>query len=78
MEKIWLKNYPTGVPAEININDYASLADLFNESCERHASSTAYISMGQSLSYAQLHEAARHFAAWLQEQGATRARALPS
>ncbi len=72
MEKIWLKNYPTGVPAEININDYASLADLFNESCERHASSTAYISMGQSLSYAQLHEAARHFAAWLQEQGATR------
>lgn len=72
MEKIWLKNYPKGVPAEINIDDYASLAELFNESCERYASSTAYISMGQSLSYAQLHEAARRFAAWLQEQGATR------
>lgn len=72
MEKIWLKNYPKGVPAEINIDDYASLAELFNESCERYASSSAYISMGQSLSYAQLHEAARRFAAWLQEQGATR------
>ncbi|HBP30577.1 MAG: AMP-binding protein [Advenella sp.] len=72
MEKIWLKNYPKGVPAQINIDDYASLAELFNESCKRYASSTAYISMGQSLSYAQLHEAARRFAAWLQEQGATR------
>ncbi|MGO1767493.1 MAG: AMP-binding protein, partial [Advenella sp.] len=72
MEKIWLKNYPKGVPAEINVDDYASLADLFNESCERFADSTAYISMGQSLSYAQLHESARRFAAWLQAQGATR------
>lgn len=72
MEKIWLKNYPKGVPAQINIDDYASLAELFDESCKRYASSTAYISMGQSLSYAQLHEAARRFAAWLQEQGATR------
>ena len=72
MEKIWLKNYPKGIPAEIDMNDYASLAELFNESCERFAGSTAYISMGQSLSYAQLHEAARRFAAWLQAQGATR------
>lgn len=72
MEKIWLKNYPKGVPAEINIDDYASLAELFNESCERFADSTAYISMGQSLSYGQLHEAARKFAGWLQAQGATR------
>ena len=72
MEKIWLKSYPKGVPAEIDLNDYASLAELFNESCERFAGSTAYISMGRHLSYAQLHESARRFAAWLQAQGATR------
>ncbi len=72
MEKIWLKNYPKGVPAEINVDDYASLADLFNQCCERYAKSTAYISMGQSLTYAELHEQARRFAAWLQAQGAVR------
>lgn len=71
MEKIWLKNYPHGVPAEINIDDYASLVELFNQSCEQFAGSTAYISMGRSLSYAQLHDAACRFAAWLQANGAT-------
>ena len=69
MEKIWLKNYPQKVPAEIDPASYASLVQIFDESCQRYADKTAYISMGATLSYRQLDEQARNFAAWLQSIG---------
>jgi len=30
VEKIWLKSYPKGVPAEIDVNTYASVRDVFD------------------------------------------------
>lgn len=71
MERIWLEHYPEGVPADITDQAaaYASLTDLFEQSCERYAGNTAYISMGASLTYAQTLDKARAFAAWLQSQG---------
>ena len=35
MEKIWLKSYPKGVPAEINLDEFMSLVDLFDKTCEK-------------------------------------------
>jgi long-chain acyl-CoA synthetase len=71
MERIWLEHYPKGVPADITDQAaaYASLADLFEESCRRYAHNTAYISMGATMSYVRIHEKAQTFAAWLQSQG---------
>lgn len=71
MERIWLEHYPEGVPADITEQAaaYGSLADLFEESCERYANNVAYISMGATMTYAQTLVHARHFAAWLQSQG---------
>ncbi|WP_066454668.1 AMP-binding protein [Castellaniella caeni] len=71
MERIWLEHYPHGVPADITemAASYQSLADLFEESCRLYAHNTAYISMGASLSYTEVHQRAQHFAAWLQTQG---------
>ncbi|MGB3836914.1 AMP-binding protein [Castellaniella sp.] len=71
MEPIWLKHYPEGVPADITdqAEAYASLVDMFEESCRKYGNNTAYISMGVSLSYAQTHQKAQAFAAWLQSQG---------
>jgi long-chain acyl-CoA synthetase len=71
MEPIWLKHYPEGVPADITdqADAYASLVDMFEESCRKFGNNTAYISMGVSLSYAQTHQKAQAFAAWLQSQG---------
>ncbi|MGB3742641.1 MAG: AMP-binding protein [Castellaniella sp.] len=71
MEPIWLKHYPEGVPADITdqADAYASLVDMFEESCRKYGNNTAYISMGVSLSYAQTHQKAQAFAAWLQSQG---------
>lgn len=71
MERIWLDHYPPGVPADITdrANSYSSLVSLFEESCSRYAEKTAYISMGATMTYGQLDERSRHFAAWLQSIG---------
>ena len=69
MDKIWLKSYQAGVPAEIHPNEYASLVDLFNESCIKHANHTAYMNMGSALTYARVHQLSDQFAAYLQQQG---------
>ena len=69
MEKTWLKQYPAGVPAEIDVAQYASLADLLDESFRRYADRMAYKFMGKVVSFAQVDAASRAFAAWLQAQG---------
>jgi len=69
MEKIWLKQYPAGVPAEIDVQQYPSLVALIEESFRRYADRMAYKFMGKSISFRQVDEASRAFAAWLQTQG---------
>ncbi len=69
MEKIWIKNYPPGVPAEINPDEYASLVKLLDESCARFADLPAFTSMDKTISYAEYDRLARDFAAWLQGAG---------
>jgi long-chain acyl-CoA synthetase len=66
MKKIWLKNYPPGVPAQINPDEYQSLREMVDESCRQFAGRPAYTSMGRTLTYAQYQSRARDFAAWLQ------------
>ena len=50
----WIKQYPAGVPAEIDVTEFSSLVDLFDKGVGRFAERTAYISMGKSLSYREL------------------------
>ena len=69
MEKTWLKQYPAGVPAEIDVNQYASLVALLDESFTRFADRTAYKFMGKTITFRQVDEASRALAAWLQGQG---------
>ena len=68
MEKIWLKSYPPGVPAEIDASEFASLGDLFEKSCRRYASHTAYINMDKGITYAQLDRLTAQFGAYLQSE----------
>ena len=72
MNKVWLKNYPHGVPAEINSNEYSSLTTLFESSCRRFAQLDAFSSLGRTLSYAEFDSRARDFAAWLQQSAKLR------
>ncbi len=67
MHKPWLSQYPAGVPAEIDIQRFSSLADMLAASCTRFADLLAYSSMGSSISFRELDDASRAFAAWLQK-----------
>lgn len=69
MDKIWLKSYAKGVPAEIAPSRYPSLVAMVEESFSRFASKTAYISMGRELSYAELDQQSKAFAGYLQSIG---------
>ena len=68
MDKIWLKNYPPGVPAEINPDEYPSLKHMYEEACRNHAAQPAFSNMGRTLSYAEVDELSRRFGAWLQKE----------
>ncbi len=67
MEKIWLKEYPSGVPHEININEFSSLKDIIEKSCAKFSSNKAFTNFEKSITYAELEEQSRHFAAYLQK-----------
>jgi long-chain acyl-CoA synthetase len=67
MNKPWLAQYPAAVPAEIDFGPLASLNDVLAASCARFADRPAFHSMGTVMSFRQLDEASRAFAAWLQK-----------
>jgi long-chain acyl-CoA synthetase len=68
VDRIWLKSYPAGVPTDIDPGEYASLKDMFEEASAAYRNLPAYTNMGATLTYAQLDELSRAFAAWLQKK----------
>jgi long-chain acyl-CoA synthetase len=69
MDRIWLKSYPPGVPAEIDPSQLRSLKELLEKSCAEHAERVAFVQMDTALTYRRLDELSRAFAAWLQQAG---------
>jgi len=69
MEKVWLQHYPPGVPADIDINAYQSLIQLFEDSFTKFADRTAFVCMDRKLSYRELDQLSQQFAGFLQAQG---------
>jgi len=69
MEKIWLKHYPAGVPADIDPNKYQSIRDLFEESVASFSERPAYYCMGKEITFGELDRMSACFGAWLQAQG---------
>jgi len=52
-----------------DIDAYDSVVDLFNESVEKFRDKTAFISMGASITFGELDDYSKAFAAWLQASG---------
>jgi len=67
VEKIWLRDYPPDVPAEIDPDSVPSLKHLYEDAFRKHAASTAYSNMGRKLTYADIDAQSRRFGAWLQK-----------
>lgn len=66
MDKIWLKHYPQGVPAEIDPNQYSSLKHVFEAAFTKYRDRPAYTNMDVTLTYADIDAQSRAFGAWLQ------------
>jgi long-chain acyl-CoA synthetase len=69
MEKIWLKSYPEGVPAEIDSTQFRSITHLLEEAFRKYADRNAYVCMDKFLTYGELDKLSQRMAAWLQNKG---------
>ncbi len=69
MDRIWLNSYPSGVPATIDVGEYASVREVFEEACARYAARPAFTCMGKTISFAALDTLSAAFGAWLQGNG---------
>jgi long-chain acyl-CoA synthetase len=65
----WLKNYPSGVPVNINPDAYSSLVELFEETFEKYRKKPAFSCMGKELTFDQLDKQSKQFGAYLRSRG---------
>ena len=66
MNRFWLASYPEGVPPDIDPGRHPSLKDLIESSLREFKSLPAFSNMGATLSYGEVDELSRYFAAFLQ------------
>jgi long-chain acyl-CoA synthetase len=66
MERIWLSQYQAGVDPNVDVHAFRSLVHVFEDSAARFAGRTAFLSMGASITYAELDALSRNFGSFLQ------------
>lgn len=69
MEKPWLQNYPPGVPVNIDPNQYPRLLDMLEECFQKYRDLPAFVFMGKTLTFGQVDELSKTFAAYLHSRG---------
>lgn len=67
--KPWLQNYPAGVPANINPDEYGSLLEMFKDTFKKYADKPAFTCMGKSMTFKELDKKSQRFAAYLHSRG---------
>ncbi|MFQ5445435.1 MAG: AMP-binding protein [Saprospiraceae bacterium] len=68
-ERPWLKNYPKGIPANIDENAYPTLIDLLDDTFKKYAKKVAFSCMGKEMSFGQVDKYSKYFAAYLHSRG---------
>ncbi len=66
MEKVWLKSYPPGVPEEIEVDSYRSVADVFEQAIARFGDKPCFSNFGTTLSYDDMDRYTDELACYLQ------------
>ena len=64
--KPWLKNYPEGVSSNIDFDEFSSLVDMFEKTCDRFSSNKAFTNFGVSLTFIEIYEKSSILASFLQ------------
>lgn len=65
----WLKNYPTGVPANIDPGSYATVVDLLDETFRKYKDKAAFSCMGKEMTFGEVDRLSRQFGAYLHARG---------
>lgn len=65
LDRPWLQSYPKGVPAEIDVNEFHSVASVFDASVAKFRDRPAYSSFGKVLTYGETDALVEQFAAYL-------------
>jgi len=65
----WLPNYPSGVPANINPDEYQNLVEMFEQTFEKYRKLQAFTCMGKSITFDQLDKMSAQFGAYLLSRG---------
>jgi long-chain acyl-CoA synthetase len=66
VDKIWLRHYPAGIPAEIDADQFGAIPELLEKIAIKFADKPAFHNLGYTISYATLERLSRDFAAFLQ------------
>src|SRR5215213_10142171 len=64
----WFKHYPAGTPHEVKLYEYNSVTEIFEESCKKYKDKVAFENMGATLTFQQVDELSKNFAAYLQQE----------
>ncbi len=72
MERIWLKNYPPGVPENVDLDPQETLVSILERTCREHPERPAFTNFGSTITYRELDEASASLAAYLQACGLKR------
>lgn len=68
MSKPWLQSYPEGVPEEISIDEYASVADIFDQSVCKFENLPAYSNFGKAITYTEVKQFTSQLGAYLNNE----------
>ena len=69
IDRPWLKDYPAGVPADIDASKYPSLVALMEESFKKYEDRVAYSFMGKEITFGETNSLSQAFGAYLQGLG---------
>jgi long-chain acyl-CoA synthetase len=72
MDRIWLKHYPPGVPADIDASQYRSIVALMDESFAKFRAAKGYSFMGKEFTFGEVDDLSKALGAWLQSKNLPR------
>ena len=72
VDRPWLRAYPAGVPADVDVSQYPSLVALMEESFKTYKDRVAYSFMGKEITFGQTNNLSLAFGAYLQGLGLVR------
>jgi len=68
MSKPWLQSYPEGVPAEISMDEYTSVADIFDQSVCKFDDLPAYSNFGKTITYQEVKKYTSQLGGYLKNE----------